>query len=38
MADIFNQMLSRYNIKTKENRQNAAHEVMQQIERKNQLD
>ncbi len=31
MADIFNQMLSRYNIKTKEDRQNAVHEVMQQI-------
>ena len=31
MADIFNQMLSRYNIKTIEDRQNAVHEVMQQI-------
>ncbi len=31
MADIFNQMLSRYNIKTKEDKQNAVHEVMQQI-------
>lgn len=31
MADIFNQMLSRYNIKTKEDRQNAVQEVMQQI-------
>ena len=31
MADIFNQMLSRYNIKTKDDRQNAVHEVMQQI-------
>ena len=31
MADIFNQMLSGYNIKTKEDRLNAVHEVMQQI-------
>ncbi len=31
MADIFNQMLSRYNIKTNEDRLNAAHEVMQQV-------
>ncbi len=31
MADIFNQMLSRYNIKTIDDRQNAIHEVMQQI-------
>lgn len=31
MADIFNQMLSRYNIKTIEDKQNAVHEVMQQI-------
>jgi predicted nucleotidyltransferase component of viral defense system len=31
MADIFNQMLSRYNIKTKDDRQNAVHEVMQQV-------
>ncbi len=31
MADVFNQMLSRYNIKTNEDRQNAVHEVMQQI-------
>lgn len=31
MADIFNQMLSRYNIKTKEDRLNATHEVMQQV-------
>lgn len=31
MADIFNQMLSRYNIQTKEDRINALHEVMQQV-------
>lgn len=31
MADIFNQMLSRYDIKTTDDRQNAVHEVMQQI-------
>jgi len=31
MADIFNQMLSRYDIKTKEDRNNAIHEVMQQV-------
>ena len=31
MADIFNQMLSRYNIKTTDDRLNAVHEVMQQI-------
>ena len=31
MADIYNQMLSRYSIKTKEDRLNAVHEVMQQI-------
>jgi len=31
MADIFNQMLSRYDIKTKEDRLNAMHEVMQQV-------
>ena len=31
MADIFNQMLSRYNVKTKEDRLNAMHEVMQQV-------
>ena len=31
MADIFNQMLSRYDIKTREDRLNATHEVMQQV-------
>lgn len=31
MADVFNQMLSRYVIKTKEDRLNALHEVMQQV-------
>lgn len=31
MADIFNQMLSRYSIKTKEDKQNAIQEVMQQV-------
>lgn len=31
MADIFNQMMLRYNIKTKEEKQNATHEVMQQV-------
>lgn len=31
MADIFNEMMLRYNIKTKEEKQNATHEVMQQV-------
>ena len=31
MAEIFNQMLSRYNIQTKEDKLNAQHEVMQQV-------
>jgi len=31
MADIFNQMLSRYDIKTKEERLNVTHEIMQQV-------
>lgn len=31
MADIFNQMMSRYDITTKEDRLNAMHEVMQQV-------
>lgn len=31
MADVFNQMMSRYDIKTKEDRLNAMHEVMQQV-------
>ena len=31
MADIFDQMLSRYEILTKDDERNAKHEVMQQI-------
>lgn len=31
MADIFNQMLSKYEMRTKEDRLNATHEVMQQV-------
>lgn len=31
MADVFNQMLLRYDIKTKEDKLNATHEIMQQV-------
>ena len=31
MADIFNRMLSRYEIVTKNDERNAIHEVMQQV-------